>query len=131
MVPLPRFTTVGGIAITHLLDESTIEAICQRTASGGGEIVKLLERGSAFYAPGSAAAIMAEAVLKDRKRLIPASAYLTGQYGLDDVYIGVPVILGANGIERIIELELSSDELASLQKSGNFYKSQLTDILGY
>ena len=131
MVPLPRFTTVGGIAITHLLDESTIEAICQRTASGGGEIVKLLERGSAFYAPGSAAAIMAEAVLKDRKRLIPASAYLTGQYGLDDVYIGVPVILGANGIERIIELELSPDELASLQKSGNFYKSQLTDILGY
>ena len=113
------------------MDEDTIDAICQRTASGGGEIVKLLERGSAFYAPGSAAAIMAEAVLNDRKRLIPASAHLTGQYGLDDVYIGVPVILGANGIERIIELELSSDELSSLQKSGNFYKSQLTDILGY
>ncbi|DAC60020.1 MAG TPA: malate dehydrogenase, partial [Candidatus Poseidoniaceae archaeon] len=131
MVPLPRFTTAGGIAITHLLSAETIEAICQRTASGGGEIVKLLERGSAFYAPGSAAAIMAEAVLKDRKRLIPASAYLTGQYGLEDVYIGVPVILGANGIERIIELDLGADELASLQNSGNFYKSQLTDILGY
>ena len=131
MVPLPRFTTVGGIAITHLLDEDTIDAICQRTASGGGEIVKLLERGSAFYAPGSAAAIMAEAVLNDRKRLIPASAHLTGQYGLNDVYIGVPVILGANGIERIIELDLSSNELSSLQESGNFYKSQLTDILGY
>jgi malate dehydrogenase len=131
MVPLPRFTTVGGIAITHLLDEETIDAICKRTASGGGEIVKLLERGSAFYAPGSAAAIMAEAVLNDRKRLIPASAHLTGQYGLDDVYIGVPVILGAGGIERIIELELSDDELSSLQGSGNFYKSQLSELLGY
>ena len=131
MVPLPRFTTVGGIAITHLLDEGTIDAICKRTASGGGEIVKLLERGSAFYAPGSAAAIMAEAVLLDRKRLIPASAYLTGQYGLDDVYIGVPVILGASGIERIYQLELSDEELSSLQKSGNFYKTQLTELLGY
>jgi len=131
MVPLPRFTTVGGIAITHLLDEDTIDAICKRTASGGGEIVKLLERGSAFYAPGSAAAIMAEAVLLDRKRLIPASAYLTGQYGLDDVYIGVPVILGASGIERIYQLDLSDEELSSLQKSGNFYKTQLTELLGY
>ena len=131
MVPLPRFTTVGGIAITHLLDDETIDAICKRTASGGGAIVKLLERGSAFYAPGSAAAIMAEAVLTDRKRMIPASAYLTGQYGLDDVYIGVPVVLGASGIERIIELELSENELGSLQESGNFYKSQLSELLGY
>ncbi|MDA8844004.1 malate dehydrogenase, partial [Euryarchaeota archaeon] len=98
---------------------------------GGGEIVKLLERGSAFYAPGSAAAVMAEAVLNDRKRLIPASAHLTGQYGLDDVYIGVPVILGAGGIERILELELSEGELESLQGSGNFYKSQLKELLGY
>ena len=131
MVPLPRFTTVGGISITHLLDEQTIEDICKRTASGGGEIVKLLERGSAFYAPGSAAAIMAEAILNDRKRLIPASAHLTGQYGLEDVYIGVPVILGAGGIERILELELSSSELESLQGSGNFYKSQLEELLEY
>ena len=90
-----------------------------------------MERGSAFYAPGSAAAIMAEAVLTDRKRMIPASAYLTGQYGLDDVYIGVPVVLGASGIERIIELELSENELGSLQESGNFYKSQLSELLGY
>ena len=131
MVPLPRFTTVGGIAITNLLDDKTIDAICERTASGGGEIVKLLERGSAFYAPGSAAAIMAEAVLTDRKRMIPASAHLTGQYGLHDVYIGVPVILGSSGIEKIIELELTDFELAKLQQSGNFYKSQLTDLLGY
>jgi len=131
MVPLPRYTTVGGISIDQLLDEETIQAICERTASGGGEIVKLLERGSAFYAPGSAAAIMAEAVVKDRKRLIPASAHLSGQYGLDDVYIGVPVILGAEGVERIIELDLSDSELSSLQTSGNFYKQQLRELLGY
>ncbi|MDP6640395.1 MAG: malate dehydrogenase [Candidatus Poseidoniaceae archaeon] len=131
MVPLPRYTTCGGIAITQLLDEETIDAICKRTAGGGGEIVKLLERGSAFYAPGSAAAIMAEAVINDRKRLIPASSLLEGQYGLDDVFIGVPIILGAKGVERIIELDLSEDELASLQGSGNFYKEQLRDVIGY
>jgi len=131
MVPLPRYTTCGGIAITQLLDEETIDAICKRTAGGGGEIVKLLERGSAFYAPGSAAAIMAEAVINDRKRLIPASSLLQGQYGLDDVFIGVPIILGSSGVEKIIDLELTEDELASLQKSGNFYKEQLRDILGY
>ena len=131
MVPLPRYTTCGGITITQLLDEETIDAICKRTAGGGGEIVKLLERGSAFYAPGSAAAIMAEAVINDRKRLIPASSLLQGQYGLDDVFIGVPIILGSSGVEKIIDLELTEDELASLQKSGNFYKEQLRDILGY
>ena len=131
MVPLPRYTTVGGIPITQLISEDKIAAISARTASGGGEIVKLLERGSAFYAPGSAAAIMAEAVLNDRRRLIPASCYLTGQYGLEDVYIGVPCILGANGVERIFELDLSDEELESLQGSANFYKNQLSEILGY
>jgi malate dehydrogenase len=131
MVPLPRYTTVGGIPITQLISEEKIAAISARTASGGGEIVKLLERGSAFYAPGSAAAIMAEAVLNDRRRLIPASCHLTGQYGLEDVYIGVPCILGANGVERIFELELTDAELESLQGSGNFYKNQLSEILGY
>ncbi len=131
MVPLPRYTTVGGIPITQLLDNEEIDAISKRTASGGGEIVKLLERGSAFYAPGSAAAIMAESVLNDRKRMLPCSALLTGQYGLEDVYIGVPVLLGKNGVENIVELELEDDELNSLQSSANFYKSQLSDILGY
>ncbi len=131
MVPLPRYTTVGGISVDQLLDEETIASICERTAKGGGEIVKLLERGSAFYAPGSAAAIMAEAIVKDRKRLIPASTYLTGQYGLDEVYIGVPIILGSNGVEKIIELELTEGELSSLQGSGNFYKQQLSELLGY
>ena len=131
MVPLPRYTTCGGIPITQLLDADTIEEISARTAGGGGEIVKLLEHGSAFYAPGSAAAIMAESVINDRKRLIPASTLLEGQYGLEEVFIGVPIILGAKGVEKIIDLELTDEELASLQKSGNFYKEQLRDILGY
>ena len=106
-------------------------SISKRTADGGGQIVKLLERGSAFYAPGSAAAIMAESVLNDRKRLLPCSALLDGEYGLEDVYIGVPVILGKNGVERIIELNLEKEELDSLQDSANFYKSQLSEIMGY
>ena len=131
MVPLPRYTTVGGIPITQLMSQERIEAISARTASGGGEIVKLLERGSAFYAPGSAAAIMAESVLNNRRRLLPASCHLTGQYGLDEVYIGVPCLLGSNGVEQIFELDLSEGELASLQESGNFYKNQLKDVLGY
>ena len=131
MVPLPRYTTVAGIPVTQLLDDDAIEAIGERTAKGGGEIVKLLERGSAFYAPGSAAAIMAEAVVTDRKRLIPASALLTGEYGIDDVYIGVPVILGSGGVERIIELDLTEEESAKLMGSMTFYRSQLTTTLGY
>lgn len=131
MVPLPRYTTVNGIPVSQLLSDEEVEAICQRTASGGGEIVKLLEKGSAFYAPGSAAAIMAEAILEDRKRVLPCSTYLSGEYGMDDIYIGVPVVLGRNGVERIIELELAEKELDSLQGSGSFYKEQLCEILGY
>ena len=131
MVPLPRYTTVNGIPVFQLLSESEVNAICERTASGGGEIVKLLEKGSAFYAPGSAAAIMAEAILGDRKRVLPCSTYLNGEYGMEDIYIGVPVVLGKDGVERIIELELESHELESLQDSGSFYKEQLGSILGY
>ena len=131
MVPLPRYTTVNGIPVSQLLSDEEVEAICKRTASGGGEIVKLLEKGSAFYAPGSAAAIMAEAILDDRKRVLPCSTYLSGEYGMDDIYIGVPVVLGRNGVERIIELELAEKELDSLQSSGSFYKEQLSEILGY
>jgi len=131
MVPLPRYTTVNGIPITQLLEEGEIKAICERTASGGGEIVKLLEKGSAFYAPGSAAAIMAEAILDDRKRVLPCSTYLSGEYGMDDIYIGVPVVLGKDGVERVIDLHLEPHELESLQESGSFYKEQLSSILGY
>ena len=131
MVPLPRYTTVNGIPVTQLFSDSEVSSICERTASGGGEIVKLLEKGSAFYAPGSAAAIMAEAILGDRKRVLPCSTYLSGEYGMEDIYIGVPVVLGKDGVERIIELELESHELKSLQDSGSFYKEQLGSILGY
>ncbi|RAH15358.1 MAG: malate dehydrogenase [Methanobacteriota archaeon] len=131
MVPLPRYTTCGGIPITQLLDKEKINQIIERTAGGGGEIVKLLERGSAFYAPGSAAAIMAEAVLNDRKRLLPASAYLDGEYGLENIYIGVPIILGSRGVEKVIELELNTEEITSLRGSAEFYKDQLKNILGY
>ena len=131
MVPLPRYTTVNGIPVSQLLGDEEVEEICQRPASGGGGIVKVLEKGSAFYAPGSAAAIMAEAILEDRKRVLPCSTYLSGEYGMDDIYIGVPVVLGRNGVERIIELELAEKELDSLQGSGSFYKEQLSEILGY
>ncbi len=131
MVPLPRYTTVAGIPITQILDKETISAISARTAGGGGEIVKLLGTGSAFYAPGAAAAVMAEAILTDRKRMLPCSAHLTGQYGMDDIYIGVPVVLGADGVEQIIELELTDAEMESLQGSGAFYKEQLSELLGY
>ena len=131
MVPLPRYTTAGGISITQLMDKETIDSICARTATGGSEIVKLLERGSAFYAPGAAAAIMAESIINDRKRMLPCSAYLSGQYGMEDIFIGVPVVLGSEGVEMIVELELEDSELSSLQSSGAFYKEQLSDILGY
>ena len=131
LVPLPRYTTVNGIPVTQLLSDSEVSSICERTASGGGEIVKLLEKGSAFYAPGSAAAIMAEAILGDRKRVLPCSTYLNGEYGMEDIYIGVPVVLGKDGVERIIELELENHELESLRGSGSFYKEQLSSILGY
>ena len=131
MVPLPRYTTVNGIPVTQLLSDEEIAAICERTASGGGGIVKLLEKGSAFYAPGSAAAIMAEAILDDRKRVLPCSTYLNGEYGLEDIYIGVPVVLGKAGVERIVQLELEPHEMDSLQGSAAFYKEQLASILGY
>ena len=129
MVPLPRYTTVNGIPVTQLLSDEEIAAICERTASGGGEIVKLLEKGSAFYAPGSAAAIMAEAILDDRKRILPCSTYLNGQYGLEDIYIGVPVVLGKAGVERIVQLELEPHEMDSLQGSAAFYKEQLLSLI--
>ncbi|MFQ6040663.1 MAG: malate dehydrogenase, partial [Candidatus Poribacteria bacterium] len=115
MVPLPRYTTVAGIPITELMSEETISQLSERTRNGGGEIVNLLKTGSAFYAPGAAIAQMAEAIIKDKKRILPCSAYLTGQYGINDIYIGVPVKLSADGVEEIIELRLTDSELAALQ----------------
>jgi malate dehydrogenase len=122
MVPLTRYSTVAGIPVPDLIKmgwstQEKIDAICARTANGGGEIVKLLERGSAFYAPAASAIAMAEAYLKDKKRVLPAAAYLTGQYGIKDMYVGVPVVIGAGGVERIIEVALDPTEKAAFDKS--------------
>jgi malate dehydrogenase len=117
MVPLPRYSTVAGIPITHLLPQETIDRLVQRTRDGGGEIVNLLKSGSAFYAPGAAVVQMVEAIVKDKKRVLPCTAYLEGEYGLRDIYFGVPVKLGAGGVEQIIEIELTADERAALHAS--------------
>lgn len=122
MVPLPRYTTVGGIPVTELIDNDKLEAIVQRTKGGGGEIVKLLGT-SAWYAPGAAAAQMVEAIVRDQRRIFPVCAWLQGEYDMKDIYLGVPVILGKNGIEKIIELDLNDDEKALLNGSADAVKS--------
>ena len=127
MVPLPRYTTVGGIPVTEMIDADALEAIVQRTKKGGGEIVQLLGT-SAWYAPGAAAAQMVEAIVKDQKRIFPCCARLTGQYGLSDLYLGVPVKLGAKGVEEIIELQLNDDEMALLHESAKAVK-EVADVL--
>jgi malate dehydrogenase len=116
MVPLPRYTTVSGIPVTELIAKDKLQAIIERTKSGGGEIVNLLGT-SAWYAPGAAAAQMVEAIIRDQKRIYPCCAWLTGQYGIKDLYLGVPVKLGKNGIEEIIELKLNAEEMELLQNS--------------
>jgi malate dehydrogenase len=130
MVPLPRYTTVAGVPIGELIPKDRIKAISQRTAVGGGEIVKLLKTGSAYYAPAAASVDMCRAIFNDEKKVLPASAYLTGQYGIKDIYIGVPVVLGSKGVERILELKLTKAETSALQKSAKTYKEHLK-ILGY
>ncbi|RTZ96754.1 MAG: malate dehydrogenase [Deltaproteobacteria bacterium] len=119
MVPLPRFSTVAGIPITELMSKERIDALVDRTANGGAEIVSLLKTGSAYYAPASAAVEMAESILKDKKKILPCAAYLEGEYGINDLFIGVPVKLGANGIEGVIEISLTDDEKAALKKSAD------------
>ncbi len=122
MVPLPRYTTVGGIPVTELIDADKLDAIVERTKKGGGELVKLMGT-SAWYAPGSAAAQMVEAIVKDQRRVFPVCVKLDGEYGIDDCYLGVPVILGKNGIEKIIELDLNDDEKALLETSRGHVKA--------
>ena len=129
MVPLPRYTTVGGIPITQLISTQRIDEISDRTRNGGGEIVELLKV-SGYYAAGASLAQMAEAIVLDKKRLIPCSAHLTGQYGIDNLYIGVPIILGADGIEKIVEIDLSSEELDSLHRSAATYREGI-GVIGY
>ncbi len=121
MVPLPRYTTVAGIPITELIDKEPLDKIIERTKFGGGELVKLMGT-SAWYAPGAAAAQMAEAIVKDQRRIFPVCIKLEGEYGIDDCYLGVPVVLGKNGIEKVIELDLNDEEKAMLEVSRGHVK---------
>jgi malate dehydrogenase len=128
MVPLPRYSTVAGVPLTELLSKERIDAICKRTADGGAEITKLVGT-SAWYAPGQAAAEMVEAILKDKKKILPCSVFLQGEYGVRDLFVGVPVKLGARGMEEIIQIKLTPEEDAALQKSAGAVK-ELVDIIG-
>mgnify|MGYP001818802407 FL=1 len=128
MVPLPRYSTVAGIPITELIPKDRIDAIVDRTANGGAEIVKLLKTGSAYYAPASAAVEMAESILKDKKKILPCAVYLEGEYGIQDLFIGVPVKLGAGGVEDIIEITLTEEENAALMKSANAVQGLKDDL---
>jgi malate dehydrogenase len=127
MVPLPRYSTVGGVPITELLSAERIKAICDRTANGGAEITKLVGT-SAWYAPGASAAEMVECILKDKKKIQPCSVFLQGEYGINDLFVGVPIKLGARGVEQIIEIKLSDEEKAALHKSAGAVK-ELTDVI--
>ena len=133
MVPLIRYSTVAGIPVPDLIDmgwttQEKIDAICARTANGGGEIVKLLEKGSAFYAPAASAIAMAESFLRDKKRVLPCAAMLTGQYGLNGLYIGVPVVIGAGGVERIVEIKLNPNEQPAFEKSCDAVRKLIEDF---
>ena len=128
MVPLPRFTTVSGVPITELMPESTINRLVDRTINGGAEIVNLLRTGSAFYAPSAAVTNMVEAVIKDTKRILPVCAYLNGEYGKKDIYLGVPVKIGRIGIEEILELELTVEEKKALYRSAEAVKSGIASL---
>jgi malate dehydrogenase len=127
MVPLPRYTTVGGIPVTELIDPAKLDAIVDRTKNGGGELVKLMGT-SAWYAPGSAAAQMVEAIVRDQKRVFPVCIKLEGEYGINGTYLGVPVVLGKNGIEKVIELQLNEDEMALLKASEKAVR-EVMDVL--
>lgn len=121
MVPLPRYTTVAGIPVTEMIEEDKLDAIVERTKKGGGELVNLMGT-SAWYAPGAAAAQMVEAIVRDQKRIFPCCAWLTGEYGMSDIYLGVPVQLGKKGIEKVIELDLNEDEMQLLKTSAEHVK---------
>ncbi|MGA2466747.1 MAG: malate dehydrogenase [Thermodesulfobacteriota bacterium] len=128
MVPLPRYTTVSGIPLSQLLPKETIDRLVDRTRKGGGEIVNLLKTGSAFYAPSAGAVQMAEAILKDKKRILPCCVYLDGEYGLKDICFGVPIKLGIKGVESIIELQLTQEEKALVAKSAESVKKSIAEL---
>ncbi len=129
MVPLPRYSTCAGIPVTELLPKEQLDAIVKRTANGGAEIVSLLKTGSAYYAPSSASVEMTEAILKDKKKILPCAAYLEGEYGINGLYVGVPCKLGARGLEQIIEINLTAEERIALQKSAASVQ-ELVNVLG-
>ena len=129
MVPLPRYSTCAGIPVTELLPADQLDAIVKRTANGGAEIVSLLKTGSAYYAPSAAAVEMTEAILKDKKKILPCAAYLEGEYGINGLYVGVPCKLGARGLEQIIEINLTTEERIALQKSAASVQ-ELANVLG-
>jgi malate dehydrogenase len=135
MVPLPRYSTVAGIPITELLPAEKVKALCDRTASGGAEIVALLKTGSAYYAPSASVVAMVDSILLDKKRIMPSAVYLEGEYGINGLFVGVPCKLGANGVEQILEVNLTEDESAALKKSAaavqelvDVVKSKMTDV---
>jgi len=128
MVPLPRYSTVGGIPIPELLSADEVNQICERTAQGGAEIVQLLKTGSAFYAPAAAVVEMAEAILKDKNKILPCAAYLEGEYGIDGYYMGVPCKLGGGGMEGVIELDLIGDEQAAINRSLDSVKELVEQV---
>ena len=128
MVPLPRYTTISGIPLSQLLPKETIDRLVDRTRKGGGEIVNLLKTGSAFYAPSAGVVQMVESILKDKKRILPCCVYLDGEYGLKDICFGVPVKLGAKGIESIIELELTEEEKKLVAKSAESVKKSIAEL---
>ncbi len=129
MVPLPRFTTVSGVPITELLDAATIEQLVDRTRNGGAEIVELMKTGSAYFAPASSTCVMVEAVLLNQSRVLPVAAYLEGEYGLNDIFIGVPSRLGCKGVESVLELNLTDAELAALHTSAASVRKNVNDLL--
>jgi malate dehydrogenase len=128
MVPLISYTTVSGIPITQFIKQSALDPIVERTRKGGGEIVSYLKTGSAYYAPSSGAVQMVEAIVKDKKRLLPCAAWLEGEFGLKDVFVGVPCLLGAGGVERIVEIELSAEERAALVKSADAVRDTMSVV---
>lgn len=128
MVPLPRYCTVSGIPLKELMPEDRIQALIARTRDGGAEIVKLLKTGSAFYAPSASTIQMVEAILKDKKRILPCSAYLEGEYGLEGIYFGVPVKLGAAGVEQVIELKLNAEEMELVRISGEAVRKSIAEL---
>jgi malate dehydrogenase len=128
MVPLPRYSTVGGVPMTELMSAERVEALVERTRNGGAEIVALLKTGSAYYAPAASVVEMIEAILRDRRRVLPCAAYLRGEFGIKDLYMGVPIVLGNGGVEKVIEISLTDDERAAFNRSADAVRDLITKL---